>query len=827
MKRINSITGILLIGIAVLFSIGILGCDGVLSFDPPPRDNPDDPAAESQDKITAVISVTRDGIAKAHDGSVIFDNSFAGGTAITLNFIITNSGDSTLYLTGSPLLIISGTSASAFSVTDPADDIIEPSESTTFSLTFTPPDSLGLNEAVLTIACNIDDFILNLSADVNITMTAPTGLSVINIDAYTNSLSWIDNSNNEAGFSIERKTALTVFAEVGTVNADISTYTDTGCEPDTAYTYRVLAHNGSGGVSDYSNEAAVTTGVAIQPPSGLSVTNVDGYTNDLSWTDNSENEDGFTIERSTNGTDYTELVTSIIVTSYTDSTCSPEISYWYRVIAYTNSPAEVSLPSAAGTVTTGVAIIAPSSLSVSNLNASTNNISWTDNSENEDGFTIERSIDGTTFAELQSSITVTSYSDTSCLPETRYWYRVFAFTDTPAAVSLTSNISDVTTIELWTVTTLDGQGADDIGKWSTLSLDGSGNPHVVYYDDTANRLKYQYYNGSAWVTVSTTDVWNGSSDFADQLTLGQYSSIAVDKSSGDAFVSCLATYTDNDTHNPVNRLRYAKYDGSSWSDAADMHWGNDPSGGWWSSGQWSGIDLDTSGNPGIVHFREKYDPFSGTPWDEYLLYSKFGGAAWSAPDSRDSRIMVAVNPADTFSKMDLDFDDESQPHIIYYDDIDNGYQYSWYDGTWNTAGLTVGTSDATCTMAVDSNEVAHFAWRAVGGSGGEIYYKTHDGTNFSSNSYPSVFYVNTGYRAIAIDLNSSDQPGICFGSGSGLSAVEYTFFNGTGWEKETIESGLVDDPDYFSMEYDSLGRVHLVYYDNTSDSIKYARRNDW
>jgi len=68
-------------------------------------------------------------------------------------------------------------------------------------------------------------------------------------------------------------------------------------------------------------------------------------------------------------------------------------------------------------------------------------LTWTDNSANEDGFKIERSI-GTTGALAQIGVTgisVTSYTDSTLADATTYCYRVRAFN--PAGDSDYSNVA--------------------------------------------------------------------------------------------------------------------------------------------------------------------------------------------------------------------------------------------------------------------------------------------------------------------------------------------------------------------------------------------------
>ncbi|MCI0370636.1 MAG: fibronectin type III domain-containing protein [candidate division NC10 bacterium] len=66
-------------------------------------------------------------------------------------------------------------------------------------------------------------------------------------------LTWTDNSTNEAGFNIERRTGQTgAFALINAVGADVESYTDSSLADGTEYCYRVQAFNGVGN-SAYSN----------------------------------------------------------------------------------------------------------------------------------------------------------------------------------------------------------------------------------------------------------------------------------------------------------------------------------------------------------------------------------------------------------------------------------------------------------------------------------------------------------------------------------------------------------------------------------------------
>lgn len=87
---------------------------------------------------------------------------------------------------------------------------------------------------------------------------APSSLGASVVSSSQINLSWTDNSTNEQGFKIERKTGAGSFSQIATVGANVTSYPDSSLSSSTSYTYRVRAYNGSGD-SNYSNEASATT----------------------------------------------------------------------------------------------------------------------------------------------------------------------------------------------------------------------------------------------------------------------------------------------------------------------------------------------------------------------------------------------------------------------------------------------------------------------------------------------------------------------------------------------------------------------------------------
>ncbi|HEY8187394.1 MAG TPA: fibronectin type III domain-containing protein [Pyrinomonadaceae bacterium] len=170
---------------------------------------------------------------------------------------------------------------------------------------------------------------------------APSNLTATAVSSSEIDLAWTDNANNETGFKIERcqNAGCSNFAQIATVGADVTTFNDTGLTASTTYSYRVRATN-LGGDSAYSNTATATTQAAQNvpaDPSNLVATAVSASEIDLSWSDNSNNETGFKIERCQGNacTDFVEIAqVDANVTTFNNTGLAFNTRYRYRVRAF-------------------------------------------------------------------------------------------------------------------------------------------------------------------------------------------------------------------------------------------------------------------------------------------------------------------------------------------------------------------------------------------------------------------------------------------------------------------------------------------------------------
>lgn len=263
-------------------------------------------------------------------------------------------------------------------------------------------------------------------------LTTPGNLSAVAVSSSGIDLSWIDLSATETGYQIERSTTSgSGFVTVTTTAANAISFSDAGLNGSTTYYYRIKAVTASAS-SAYTGEVSATTSVPTTPaaPTDLLATAASSTAVNLTWTDNSNNETGFKIERSlVSGTGFTVIATAAAnAASYIDATVVSNKTYFYRIraanavgnSAYT-AEKSVTTPQIPPAAPTGLTAVASSSKIIS--------LGWIDNSNNELEFDIERSpTSGTGFTVIGTASAGNAlYLDSASLASgTTYYYRVRA-----------------------------------------------------------------------------------------------------------------------------------------------------------------------------------------------------------------------------------------------------------------------------------------------------------------------------------------------------------------------------------------------------------------
>ena len=366
---------------------------------------------------------------------------------------------------------------------------------------------------------------------------APSGLAASTISNGQSTLSWSDNAINEDGYRIEQSTNFGSYIQVGSKIANETSFTVGGLSVGNIYSFRVRSVNNAG-VSGYSNiaEPQGTTPSPPAAPSNVAATAVNASQINLSWTDTSSNETGFSVERceGSSCTNFVEIVqTTADVASYQDGGRVASTTYRYRLRSFNGLGYSGYSNIAAGTTPiAGGPTEPPSNLMATAISSSGINLSWTDDSDNEDGFKIERCTGGgcTNFAEVaRVSANSSGYSDTNLIAQSTYVYRVRAFAG--LIDTAYSNSAQATTLSTQAATVSDdfNDGVRDATLWSlgilsrssssfdpSVSVVESGGRLVITPNSTVSGSRFGGY-----LFFSTWDMTGGRASVeAAQVTTG-------------------------------------------------------------------------------------------------------------------------------------------------------------------------------------------------------------------------------------------------------------------------------------------------------------------
>jgi len=187
----------------------------------------------------------------------------------------------------------------------------------------------------------------------------------------------------------------------------------------------LLAITSSRAGGQFGGNMMMVAGNKPLAPTALAAAGSSAAQIDLTWTDNSNNESGFSIDRSPDGVSGWVTIGSVgaNVTAYSDTTLTENTTEYYRV--YANS---VDGPSLYSSVANAASRLnAPTALSPAVASASQINLSWADNSSFETGYQVERSLDNATWTVIATTAAnATTNASTGLAGCTTYYYRIKA-----------------------------------------------------------------------------------------------------------------------------------------------------------------------------------------------------------------------------------------------------------------------------------------------------------------------------------------------------------------------------------------------------------------
>jgi hypothetical protein len=225
------------------------------------------------------------------------------------------------------------------------------------------------------------------------------------------------------------------------------------CEVESGLKWVQYESDDSTQAEQYKSALVVNYLAPPTAPTGLSVAPNGANRIDLSWTDNSNNETGFKIQRKLGaGGTWQQIDTAgANVTTYTDTAVIGNAAYYYRVCAYNpdgdsawSNEANATAIQAAPTALSAT----PSGLTV--------NLAWTDNATDVTGYKVERKPEGGAYSQIGTAgQNATAYADEGVSPGTHY-YRVRAYNDygnsaysneaSATVHALGDNLTDITTL---------------------------------------------------------------------------------------------------------------------------------------------------------------------------------------------------------------------------------------------------------------------------------------------------------------------------------------------------------------------------------------------
>ncbi len=362
-------------------------------------------------------------------------------------------------------------------------------------------------------------------------------------------IEWTYTASGQSGFRVYRNTGSAKDDSlIAVLAADKRSYLDTGLEEKTSYQYRVHSYNLVGesetGVSD-----TATTFVTDVPlpdgPSGLLLTPTSSSAIGLTWTDNASNEEGYRVYRGQSADEVDSLIATLPTDAeqFDDTMLDHSTTYYYAVFAFNNkgeSATGVTGFETTSTLEEDQPPFAPSGLIATALTDNSIELTWTDESDDEDGFEIFRGLTSGSADESVGTVSAdaTSFVDSGLVEVTTYHYRVRSFNGNGRSTVYAQNSATTlesppySLIETYMGTGTPGLGSDglpplEVQLYLPMDLDfgPDGLPYIV---DWNNHRIRTVIGGIVSTVVGTGQLGDAPEGLATDASLNHPTHVSFD-----------------------------------------------------------------------------------------------------------------------------------------------------------------------------------------------------------------------------------------------------------------------------------------------------------
>jgi hypothetical protein len=325
----------------------------------------------------------------------------------------------------------------------------------------------------------------------------------------------------------------------------------------------------------------------------------------------------------------------------------------------------------------------------------------------------------------------------------------------------------------WSVEVVDA--TPGVGRFTSIALDSQEYPHISYFDDVGQDLKYARWDGALW-NIEVVDTAN---------LVGEDTSIILD----DLDHPHISYYEKTNSI-----VKYATWNGTAWRiDVVDtrtsVFGGGDTS-----------IALNDSGYPHISY-----------SLDYSLKLAKWDGVTWNM------EIIDTVGSVGHYSSLALN--KSGYAHIShYYQDTGDLRYANWTGSTWNKYSIEVtGVVGGFTSIELDSREYPRISY--YDNTSKNLKY-----AHWENNLWTKEVVDSTSHTGLftSLEIDDMDYPHISYYEYLPGQDLMYARWDGSMWIIEEVDT-VGDVGWYTSMVLDKYGNPHISYFDYSNWILKYAK----